>query len=247
MKIITAAIISIFSVITINASATTWADTEVDDPILDGEKCQVGEPMSSGSYIYQWESKFDQVFWPVTTPRGIWYCETSGFIALIGDFKRLTAEEKIIISKYLKNNQPDLNNYKDRLRHLEAIYSLRTSEGYFNNRLLRILAYQYETLGDLKLANDYRKRALSQIEARLNLTKEATTSIRLEYLFLASIYNKQLGDEDKYSLYLNQLNERLRTNNDKELVGYIEYLKSLIEEAILIENGGQLAPKSKDK
>jgi len=43
MKIILAVIIFILSVITINASATTWADTEVDDPILEGEKCQVKE------------------------------------------------------------------------------------------------------------------------------------------------------------------------------------------------------------
>jgi len=46
--------------------ATTWgAPQPVPDPVRQGAKCYVAEPASSGSYIYQWPSKYDQVFWPL--------------------------------------------------------------------------------------------------------------------------------------------------------------------------------------
>lgn len=230
--------------ITVNY-ATTWSESEVDDPILDGEKCNVGEPMSYGSYIYQWPAKYDQVFWPETVPSGIWFCEKSGFISLIGDFKRLTDSEKLNISEYLKSNNSKLKGITEKLKHLEKIYSLRHSDENFNNRLLRILAYQYESLGEFKLANEYRRKALHQIEARLILRKEALTYGRLESLFLAVVYNKQLGDENKYSIFLNQLHENIRNIDIKneEIRDYAKYLEPIIEEVKMIEVGGKLAPK----
>ncbi|TPV60629.1 hypothetical protein FJ444_03095, partial [Aestuariibacter sp. GS-14] len=37
--------------LSINATATTWVESEVDDPILTGETCHVSEPASYGSYV----------------------------------------------------------------------------------------------------------------------------------------------------------------------------------------------------
>jgi hypothetical protein len=47
------------------ASATTWGKSTVKDPVS-GDGVEVQEPMSSGSYIYEWPGKEDQVFWPAT-------------------------------------------------------------------------------------------------------------------------------------------------------------------------------------
>ena len=73
--------------------STTWGELEVDDPILEGEKCAVHQPASYGSYIYRWPSKYDQVFWPLTDSHGIWFCQESGFTAFIDDFADLSPEE----------------------------------------------------------------------------------------------------------------------------------------------------------
>lgn len=48
--------------LSINSFATTWSKLEVKDPIVKRKKCSVHEPNSYGNYIYQWPSKYDQVF-----------------------------------------------------------------------------------------------------------------------------------------------------------------------------------------
>jgi hypothetical protein len=73
--------------LSLEASATTWGEPQsVPDPLRQDAICKVAEPMSYGSYIYQWPSKYDQVFWPLTVPNGIWFCPESGFAAFIGEF-----------------------------------------------------------------------------------------------------------------------------------------------------------------
>ena len=69
-----------------DAWATTWSRILVDDPLLPGRKCRVHAIASWGTYIYEWPSKYDFVFWPVTDEKAIWYCEESGFAAFVDDF-----------------------------------------------------------------------------------------------------------------------------------------------------------------
>lgn len=68
------------------ANATTWARDDRDDPFSDG-KCIAHSPVSSGSYIYHWPSKYDLVFWPFTDPHWVWHCPTSGYVAFGSDFE----------------------------------------------------------------------------------------------------------------------------------------------------------------
>lgn len=240
MKTVIGIIFGISILIVNNVNSTTWGETEIEDPIIEGAKCKVQQPMSSGSYIYQWPSKYDQVFWPFTVKSGIWYCEKSGFISLIGDFERLSNKDKANIAVYLKSNPANIMNFPGTLIHLEKIYSLRESGKEFQNRLLRVLAYQYESSGEIELANSYRRKALKSIE--MSLKDEIPEQQKLEYLFLATTYNKQFGDDDRYSLYLNYLIDSLANLKDKELTGYAEYLERLIQEVEGIELGGVLAP-----
>jgi len=94
--------------------------------------------------------------------------------------------------------------------------------------------------GEVAVANTYRQKALKSIE--ISLEGELLEQQKLEYLFLATIYNKQFGDDDKYSLYLNYLTDSLANLKDKELTGYAEYLALLIKDAERVELGGILAP-----
>jgi len=171
--------------ITFQSYATTWGESEVEDPIEPEFKCKVQEPASSGSYIYHWPSKYDQVFWPLTAPQGIWYCKNSGFIAFIGDFEEITKEEKIKISQYLKeSDQKNIDNLTSKLELLEALYSLRNKDDEFNNRIKRVFAYLYEQEGQLELANSYRKSALEEINAFLKT--DLSEYKNLEYLYVCS-------------------------------------------------------------
>jgi len=227
------------------ANATTWGKSEVDDPILKGEKCQVSQPMSSGSYIYQWPSKYDLVFWPFTVQSGIWFCEKSGFVAFINDFKKLKTNEIEAISDYLKKNDSAITDFSSMLLRMEKLYSLRESTATFNNRLLRNLAYLFETENKISLANQYRRKALTMIEKSLN--GELAEQQKLEYLFLATVYNKQFGDSNKYALYLNELTTNLDLSKDKELEGFVGYLKALVKDVSKVELGGVLAPSFEPK
>jgi len=90
MRFIAAAILVFLSA---TSFSTAWGKSKVNDPILKGKKCSINEPMSSGNYIYQWPSKYDQVFWPLTDNNGIWFCEKSGYVSFMEDFEGLTDKE----------------------------------------------------------------------------------------------------------------------------------------------------------
>ncbi|MCC7250125.1 MAG: DUF2225 domain-containing protein, partial [Lysobacter sp.] len=189
--------------------ATTWGETKVQDPIDRKAKCDVQEPMSSGSYIYQWPEKYDQVFWPMTDQNGIWFCKKSGFVAFIGDFEGLTDAEKARISQYLRENYKggkDEGSLEAKLKSLEALYALREKDEAFRNMLLRALARWYQDSGDTEKANEYRRKALEGI--RSALTGEMPEDQKLQYLYVAANYTRELGDAEASDRYLVELRDK---------------------------------------
>ncbi|MDM3871715.1 DUF2225 domain-containing protein [Porticoccus sp. W117] len=223
------------------AKATNWGETEVDDPIFKGEKCSVHEPISYGSYIYFWPSKYDQVFWPLTDQYGIWFCEKSGFTAFIGDFSGLTPNEREEIKNYLLKNPPKDASTQTKLNLLENIYSLRQKDNTFNNQLLRVLARWYQSIGDHERANNYRKKALSEIVK--NLEGDLDEIQKLEYLYLAVNYYRQLGEIEISEKYISKLILSLDAVKDEGSKDYAMYLKELYPESMYIEAGDSLDPK----
>jgi len=221
--------------------ATTWGESEVADPILKGEICKVQEPMSFGGYIYAWPSKYDQVFWPLTDENGIWFCEKSGFIAFIGDFKNLNSNEIDKIKKYLKNNPPKKRDIKTKLLLLENIYALRDTNKRFKNHLLRVLARWYQNLGDYEKANALRKMALIDIKKQLEGKLDELN--QLEYLYLAANYSRQLGDQNASDIYFNKLNQSIDAIQKEEVKDFAEYLKKFMNDTKFIKNGGAIDPK----
>jgi len=231
----------IFLSLPVIVQATTWGESEVDDPILEGKKCSVHEPASYGSYIYNWASKYDQVFWPLTDQHGIWFCKESGFTAFIGDFSEISPSEVAKIKGYLLKNPPADSTIETKLEFLEKIYSLRVTDEAFNNRLLRALARWHQDLGNLDKANNYRKEALAGIE--LSLRGELGEIQRLEYLYLAASYTRQFGDEKASENYLSKLNSSLGEVEGEDAKGFAEYLKKLSTDTEYIKAGGVLDPE----
>jgi hypothetical protein len=126
MKI--APVLCLVSLLTLStADATTWTGLEpVTDPVRSGATCPVKSVVTWGSYVYDWPSKYDQVFFPRTDPDGIWFCPKSGFTAFIGDFE-LTPKEKAAVTTELATfykpiSKPSLS---DKLVLLEKSYAAR--------------------------------------------------------------------------------------------------------------------------
>ena len=233
----------IFTVTTLAAShafATTWSAIEVDDPIVQGEKCSVQEPSSYGSYVYQAASKYDQVFWPLTEANGIWYCAGSGFTAFIGDFSNLQVAEIERIKQYLLDNPPQTQSIESKLKRLEDIYRLRDADAILKNKLERVLARWYQDLNQIDKANAYRQLAFQGIEQ--NLTGKLLEPQRLEYLYVAANYSRQLGNAELSDQYLAKLAVELDAVENAELHGFRDYLKSLVLQTKYIKAGGVLDP-----
>ena len=210
-------------------------------PLYPNKKCSVQMPASYGSYIYQAPSKYDLVFWPKTSANGIWFCKASGFTAFGGDFKGLTKKEKKVIKKYLKSHIPKNNDIKTKLKLLESLYALRNKDNRFNNSLLRVLAYWYESLHQYKKANKYRQLALKDMEKQL--THKLDEEQELEYLYLLTNYSKQLGKNQKSNKYLKRLKKRLKHLKNDNSKGFKEYITEFISDSKYIKKGGKLAPK----
>lgn len=232
-------------VLSFQLQATTWADTEVDDPIATGSKCSVYEPMSWGGYIYSWPEKYDQVFWPTTVENGIWFCNRSGYAAFVGDFKNLSDSERKNIEAFLSSEYKGDNTIKTKLVLLEKIYELRNKDDNFKNYLLRVLARWYQNIGEQDTANHYREKALQGIE--YSLKGELPEQLRLEYYYIAANYSRQLSNISASKYYEKQLMAGIENLKDYKLKGFTKYLKKLIEDTSKIKPGGKLDPVPETK
>lgn len=220
--------------------AASWTTVEVDDPMRQGAKCSVQQPTEPAAHVYQAASRYDQVFWPLTDTNGIWHCERSGFTAFIGDFDNLSATEVTRIAEYLSSKSAHAQGMIAKLEMLEAIYLLRDSDNILRNKLQRVLARWYQELGELDKANRYRSQALRGIQQSLSGTLQQPQ--RLEYLYVAANYSRQLGQAAASKQYLAQLDAALREVQDQQLFGFRDYLAALATHTPYIAAGGKLDP-----
>lgn len=224
-----------------NAQSTTWGKREVADPLLPGETCEVREPRSYGGYIYQWESKYDQVFWPFVDLIGIWYCEQSGFMALMGDFE-LNPDEALRIKSFLDTNPVEPVSGADKLARLDAIYALRDKSPDYQNILNRVLARQYQSLKDYDTANQHRAEAFADFEDIL-AEPELDLAKRAQYLYLGVNYARQFGEVALSEEYLRRLNVVMTDSLGTEAEQFMDYIREILPDSQYITPGGSLDPE----
>jgi hypothetical protein len=229
------------------AHATTWGEPErVADPVRSDSQCLVESPASWGGYIYQLPSKYDQVFWPLTDPKGLWFCSKSGFTAFIGDFE-LTPKEKTAVAAELATFYKPINKptLRQKLVLLEKSYTARDQNTRGKIKLLRVLAYYHETdLKDFDGAAALRRKALELIDSALSTERDP--ACRMQYLFVAAVYHRELGDLEKSDASAKLLKQALhqhKDNQDEEVAGMVEYLTELSRDIDRIVPGGPLAPE----
>ncbi|MGB2741326.1 MAG: hypothetical protein WBC60_12330 [Cognaticolwellia sp.] len=227
--------------IAFSVSATKWMESSIGDPIKLDSVCSVNQILSSGSYVFDWPSKYDQIFFPYTSSASIWFCKDSGYISFMGDFDNITAEEKINITNYLGSHpQKNIRTLLSKLKLLEKTYTLRELPPEISNKNKRILAYLYEKLEKFEYANDLRKSAL--VEIYVLLKTDLTQYKRLEYLYIAANYERQLGNVVNSDIRLKILKKEIDNIQAEELKGFGNYLSKLSSDTLRIEAGGKLEP-----
>jgi hypothetical protein len=129
---------------------------------------------SYGSYIYNWPSKYQLIFWPSTTGYGVYFCEHCHLAMFMGDFQDLAKEPKEkreAVAKAiapLKKKQPDKRYYQIpmiyRLKIAEAAYRQLDKDDAFWCRFYRIKGYHHAGEGDAQGAKAARRKALELAE-----------------------------------------------------------------------------------
>ena len=218
------------------ARATTWGESTVRDPVS-GKKIKVQEPASSGSYIYSWPGKEDQVFWPMTDDNWLWFNQKSGYGAFGDDFEALEGEElervKTWVAAHYDKVKPPATRTES-LAWLEQIYTQRGMDDDFWCYFYRLMAFELSGSDPVR-SLEYVRKAMPLLERQLvNPQNDAS---RIATLYLLGEYHRRLGNPDDSRNYFDQVKSApYQDREGKTLVGP-PYFVELIEEREKIGSG----------
>lgn len=174
------------------------------DPIS-GAKVSIQEIVSYGSYIYQWPSKYDAVFWPFTAEEFIWFSPKSGYIAFAPDFNKISDAEKEHVSKFLRENydpkkQPE--SFDAKLDWLEKVYAARGAPPRFWLRFHCLRSYLSRK--DPKASSVHRSQAIRVADEMVGNLKEDGEE-KAAALYILAAYSRMQGFAEKADEYVKTL------------------------------------------
>lgn len=192
------------------AAAITWFEQEVACPV-----CQTKNvflvPGSWGSYVYQYPSKFELIFWPHTDHPSYHSCQKCKLTAFMGDFEKVPKEKHAEIRKRLaafrleprKGGESLTKYYKgavyldipvtDRLLAAQQVYEILGRDDEFWCHFQRVLGHHYADEKRPAEAGEARRRALRLAEKML--ADEARAGERKEFLYIAGAMRHFLRDD----------------------------------------------------
>ncbi len=199
--------------------ATTWAPTTVEDPIGTGT-CEVHEPASYGSYIYEWPSKYDGVYWPFTDRHWIWQCAESGYLSFGDDFGDLTADEISRIRAHL--NEPS-SRMGSELERLESLYRIRDKDDQFWAWFYRVKAAILTSQAD-----EARYDALPLLEKTAESLDPGFELVQV--YFVIGDYHRRFGEVDTAKEYFSKARAVEWKDEDGNTQVGSDYTNKLIDE-----------------
>ena len=235
------------------AHAITWAPVEVECPVCK-TKNNFLEPMSWGSYIYHYPSKYQLVFWPHTDGASWYSCKKCRYTAFMGIFKDVPPEKIAELRTLLEGvylppqktitgdegpHRPPYNGIPlaARIAVAEKVYRvLGKTDDAFWNHFYRVKAYHLETDKKLAEADEARKKSLALSERMLADKEKAGSRKEVLYLIGAMKYFlrdglgalKSFEAASKLTLADKELDEEQNKNYDEYLSGLIkEYIEML--------------------
>jgi uncharacterized protein (DUF2225 family) len=214
--------------------ATTWKTVVRECPVCK-MKNNYQVIVSYGSYIYEWPSKFQLVFWPQTESQSVYCCPNCHFSAFIQDFKDIPESKIDTIEKVLQSIKiiKKIDYYEDiptstRLEIAEKMYRLL---GYddkeFWCRFYRVLGYHYDNENKKLKALQSRKQAV--IFAHEMINDPAFIEKVQENLIILAAMNYFTGHHDSTLIYLEKAREMSEIDTENENLNNPDpYLDDLI-------------------
>jgi hypothetical protein len=189
------------------AAVTTWFPQEFTCPVCKTKNTflVVG---SYGSYIYQWPSKFELIFWPLTDSPTVYTCKKCHVSTLMWDFEGLPKEKHEELRKRLESFKLDYSGerseyYKEaeylripstqRLLAAEQTYQVLGRDDEFWCEFYRALGHHYEGEKKQTQADEARRKALSIAERML--ADKARAGEHKELLFITGAMRHFLKDD----------------------------------------------------
>ncbi|MHC4915554.1 MAG: hypothetical protein ACYTGB_08680, partial [Planctomycetota bacterium] len=241
------------------ALATTWVTVKIKCPLCQAE-CQVSRVMSYGGYIYDWPTKYQFFFWPLTERKSVYCCLKCRLSCFMWDFEKLPAAKHDAVRKALENAKFD-QEYADpakipmtqRLALAEKVYRTLGKDDGFWCLFHRVRAYHIED--EAKNLKDAEKKAAAQKEADAARKKALELADKLvadkekkgrrkEFLLIRGAMHRFLRDE-RAALADLEAAAKLTYSNDKmpaeEAKATDKYLSGLLADYIrLIKTSGKI-------
>jgi hypothetical protein len=163
------------------AKATTWADKQVVCPICNTTNT-FKEVMSYGTYIYQWPSKYQYIFWPLTDSPVLYSCKKCHLTAFMWDYLQIPKEKLATVQTALNGVaiNGDQTEYtkipmSQRLHVAEKVYSVLEKDDRFWCQFYRVQGYHLEEEKQPAEADEARRKALDIAERMILNTENAGT------------------------------------------------------------------------
>ncbi len=185
--------LGLFLLIGISAKATTWYEVTLACPVCQDSSTyySIG---SYGSYIYQWSSKYQYVYWPNTTTNVLYCCVHCKYTAFMYDFKKLPADKIETVKATLKQwaTKKRKKRYTDipimeRFEIAEVLYQLLNKDDAFWSKFYRVKGYHAALQGLSDVAIQSRKKSLTITYRQLQDSSQLKNR-KEHYFIIGSMY-----------------------------------------------------------
>lgn len=154
-----------------STKATTWFPVEKTCPVCK-HKNKFKEVGSYGSYLFQWPSKHQYVYWPLTDSQSVYSCSNCHFSTYMWDFDSIPLNKIDAIKSFLKtvNLNTEYKRYTDtpitiRLEIAEETYKILGRDNEFWCHFHRLLGFHYDKSTNSKKS---KRISLKSIECSTN-------------------------------------------------------------------------------
>ncbi len=236
---------------TLCASITTWAPKDFICP--DCSTMNTFQVISSyGSYIYQWPSKFQFIFWPLTDENVVYSCRKCKLTCFMWDYEKVPKEKMAEIRKKLRGIEiEEKDDYAKipmsrRLAAAERVYEVLERDDEFWCRFHRVKGYHFEAEGKAEEAKAARKKAL---ELGLKLLDKKENAGRKKELLLVTGSMRFFTGEAEAAL--KDLEEALKlkyeTDDPKKSENMDKYFSEVLRQFIDALKEGRRPGEEKEK
>jgi hypothetical protein len=189
-------------------TATRWHLNEIECPL-----CKTPNSfyvvVAWGTYVYDWPSKYQGVFWPYTTEKAVYTCLNCRYSAFKGDFEELPKEKQAAVRAVLTDTSlPGKFKFYEaipmsaRLAIAEKVYAELGRDDRFWFHFRRVQAYHFDAE---KKPREAKAARLNGFELAMKLIASEKSGAKLkEYWLLAGMMQHFAGNDEESAVCFNK-------------------------------------------